>query len=76
MRPNRFRLAWREVKFPHGASSTHGLSIAKEKGEFVMNKLIRNLILAAVVLAGFAGTSYAGLMSNAPEPLPPGVARG
>jgi hypothetical protein len=41
-----------------------------------MNKLIRNLILAAVVLAGFAGTSYAGLMSNAPEPLPPGVARG
>jgi hypothetical protein len=40
-----------------------------------MNKLIRNFILAAVVLAGFAGTSYASLCP-APTPLPPGVLRG
>jgi hypothetical protein len=49
---------------------------SQKKKEISMNKIVRNLILAAVVLAGFAGTSYAGLMSNAPEPLPPGVARG
>jgi hypothetical protein len=41
-----------------------------------MNKIVRNLILAAAVLAGFAGTSYAQLFGNAPQPLPPGVTRG
>ncbi|MBB6145449.1 hypothetical protein HNQ77_003412 [Silvibacterium bohemicum] len=40
-----------------------------------MNKIVRNLVLAAAVLAGFAATSYASLMT-APEPLPPGVSRG
>jgi hypothetical protein len=40
-----------------------------------MKKIVRNIVLAAVVLAGFAGTSYAGLC-NAPEPLPPGMTRG
>jgi hypothetical protein len=40
-----------------------------------MHKVARNLILAAVVLAGFAGTSYASLCP-APVPLPPGVSRG
>jgi hypothetical protein len=44
--------------------------------ENIMNKIVRTLILAAAVLAGFAGTSYAQLMSNAPQPLPPGVPRG
>ena len=41
-----------------------------------MSKVVRNLILAAAVLAGFAGTSYATSMTNAPQPLPPGVPRG
>jgi hypothetical protein len=41
-----------------------------------MSKVVRNLILAATILAGFAGTSYATLMGNAPQPLPPGVPRG
>jgi hypothetical protein len=41
-----------------------------------MRKIIRNLMLSAIVVAGFAGTSYAQLMSNAPQPLPPGVQRG
>ncbi|WP_260315395.1 hypothetical protein [Silvibacterium bohemicum] len=40
-----------------------------------MNKIARNLILAAAVLAGFAATSYASLVS-APEPMPPGISRG
>jgi hypothetical protein len=44
--------------------------------EISMKKMVRNIILAATVLAGFAGTSYAQLMNNAPEPLPPGVHRG
>jgi hypothetical protein len=41
-----------------------------------MNKIVRTMILAAAVLAGFAGTSYAQLASNAPQPLPPGMTRG
>ena len=41
-----------------------------------MKKIVRAAILAAAVLAGFAGTSYAQLFSNAPQPLPPGVSRG
>jgi hypothetical protein len=41
-----------------------------------MNKIVRTVILAAAVLAGFAGSSYAQLMNNAPPPLPPGVTRG
>jgi len=46
-----------------------------EKGEFLMHKVARNLILAATMLAGLVGTSYAGLCP-APVPLPPGVSRG
>jgi hypothetical protein len=41
-----------------------------------MTKTVRNLILAATILAAFAGTSYAQLFGNAPQPLPPGVTRG
>jgi hypothetical protein len=41
-----------------------------------MTKLVRTLALTAAILAGFAGTSYAQLMGNAPQPLPPGVTRG
>jgi nitrate/nitrite transporter NarK len=41
-----------------------------------MSKIVRNFILAAAVLAGFAGTSYATSMSGAPQPYPPGVPRG
>jgi hypothetical protein len=41
-----------------------------------MNKIVRTVILSAVVLAGLAGTSYAQLASNAPQPMPPGVSRG
>jgi hypothetical protein len=41
-----------------------------------MNKIVRNLMLTAIVVAGFAATSHAQLMSNAPQPLPPGVQRG
>jgi hypothetical protein len=40
-----------------------------------MKKAVRNIILAALVLAGLAGTSYAG-MTTAPQPLPAGVPRG
>jgi hypothetical protein len=41
-----------------------------------MKKIVRTFVLAAAVLSGLAGTSYAQLMSNAPQPLPPGVQRG
>jgi nitrate/nitrite transporter NarK len=41
-----------------------------------MHKTVRNLILAATILAGFVGTSYATSMSGAPQPYPPGVPRG
>jgi hypothetical protein len=41
-----------------------------------MSKVLRTVALAVIVLAGFAGTSYAQLMGNAPQPLPPGVTRG
>jgi hypothetical protein len=41
-----------------------------------MNKIVRTFVIAAALLAGVAGTSYAQLMSNAPQPLPPGVQRG
>jgi hypothetical protein len=40
-----------------------------------MNKIVRNLIVTATILAGFAATSYASLVS-APEPMPPGISRG
>src|ERR1700749_1989420 len=46
-----------------------------EKGESLMHKVARNLILAATMLAGLVGTSYAGLCP-APVPLPAGIARG
>lgn len=39
-----------------------------------MNKTVRNLILAATMLAGFAATSYAGLIA-APVPVPAGTPR-
>ncbi|GGH03118.1 hypothetical protein GCM10011586_18780 [Silvibacterium dinghuense] len=37
-----------------------------------MNKIVRNAILAASLLAGFAATSYAGLCT-APPPTPHGL---
>jgi CHASE3 domain sensor protein len=42
----------------------------------MMNKIIRTFVIASALLAGLAGTSYAQLMNNAPQPLPPGVQRG
>lgn len=42
--------------------------------ELPMNKTVRNLILAATMLAGFAATSYAGLIA-APVPVPAGTPR-
>jgi hypothetical protein len=40
-----------------------------------MNKIVRNVVLAAAMLAGFAATSYAGLCT-APVPVPAGTPRG
>jgi PBP1b-binding outer membrane lipoprotein LpoB len=40
-----------------------------------MKKIIRNVVLAAVVLAGCAASSYASLATN-PQPYPQGVSRG
>jgi hypothetical protein len=39
-----------------------------------VNKVARNLILAAAMLAGFAANSYAGLIA-APVPVPVGTPR-
>ena len=40
-----------------------------------MKKIVRSIVLAAAVLAGFAATSYASMIT-APQPYPPGVSRG
>src|ERR1700761_3935325 len=57
---------------------THCTNYAAQshKGSIFMHKTIRNLIFAATILTGFAGTSYATSMSNSPQPYPPGVPRG
>jgi hypothetical protein len=39
-----------------------------------MNKIVRTLVLAATILAGFAATSHAGLCT-APVPVPAGTPR-
>jgi len=39
-----------------------------------MNKIVRILVLAATILAGFAATSYADL-NGAPAPMPAGIPR-
>jgi hypothetical protein len=39
-----------------------------------MNKIIRNVVLALTLLAGFAATSHAGLIA-APVPVPQGTPR-
>lgn len=39
-----------------------------------MNKIVRSLVLAVTILAGFAATSYAGLIA-APVPVPAGTPR-
>jgi hypothetical protein len=39
-----------------------------------MTKLVRTLVLAATILAGFAATSHAGLCT-APVPVPAGTPR-
>ncbi|MBB6145452.1 hypothetical protein HNQ77_003413 [Silvibacterium bohemicum] len=40
-----------------------------------MTKIVRNVVLAATMLAGFSGASFASLIT-APVPMPAGMPRG
>jgi hypothetical protein len=40
-----------------------------------MKKIVRNIVLAAAVLAGLAAPSYA-VLNGAPQPMPAGTSRG